>query len=48
MIVSPASACIVNFGPEPHELPAGAEIVLASADLTSRSVGTDEAVWLRF
>jgi hypothetical protein len=24
------------------------EIVLASADLTSRSVGTDEAVWLRF
>ena len=44
----PGFRCIVNFGPEPHELPAGVEIVLASADLTSRSVGTDEAVWLRF
>jgi alpha-glucosidase len=48
IVREPGFRCIVNFGPEPHELPAGVEIVLASADLTSRSVGTDEAVWLRF
>jgi alpha-glucosidase len=38
--------CIVNFGPEPVELPAGADILLGSAALVGNAVPQDTTVWL--
>ncbi len=43
----PSFRCVVNFGPDPYELPADAEILLASGDPSVRTLGVDEAVWLR-
>ena len=43
----PGFRCVVNFGPDPYELPAGAKTLLASADSTARTLGADEAVWLK-
>lgn len=39
-------ACIVNFGVEPIELPAGAEVLVASSALAGGSVPRDTTVWL--
>jgi alpha-glucosidase len=38
-------ACIVNFGSDPIELPAAAEVVVASTQLDSSSVPQDTTVW---
>ncbi len=38
--------CIVNFGPQPVELPAGADVLLASADLDGGALPQDTTVWL--
>ncbi|WP_114560545.1 glycoside hydrolase family 13 protein [Desertihabitans aurantiacus] len=38
--------CLVNFGPEPVELPAGAEVLVASGDVTGGVLTQDVAVWL--
>jgi len=38
--------CIVNFGPEPVQLPAGADVLLGSAALVSNALPQDTAVWL--
>jgi alpha-glucosidase len=38
--------CIVNFGPEPLELPAGADVLLESAALVGNALLQDAAVWL--
>jgi alpha-glucosidase len=43
----PGFRCVVNFGPEPYALPADAEILVASGDAASGTVGADEAVWLQ-
>ncbi|MET1006647.1 MAG: alpha-amylase family glycosyl hydrolase [Propionibacteriaceae bacterium] len=43
----PGFRCIVNLSDSPVEIPAGAEIILASAPVTEASVATDVAVWLR-
>lgn len=43
----PGFRCVVNFGPDAYQLPVGAEVLIASGDASSRSVGADEAVWLR-
>ncbi len=43
----PGFRCVVNFGPEPYALPDGAEVLVASGDPASRTLGTDEAAWLR-
>jgi alpha-glucosidase len=43
----PGFQCVVNFGPEAYEVPEGAEILLSSGLSGPRSVGMDEAVWLR-
>jgi alpha-glucosidase len=40
-------ACVVNFGPEPVELPAGAEILIASNELEGGALAQDTTVWLR-
>jgi alpha-glucosidase len=40
-------ACLVNFGPEPVELPVGAEILIASNELEGGAVPQDTTVWLR-
>ena len=42
----PGFACLVNLSAEPVELPAGAEVLLASTPLADRSVAPDTAVWL--
>jgi alpha-glucosidase len=39
-------ACYVNFG-SPIEIPQGAEILLASRDLSGNSIPTDTTVWMR-
>ncbi|MEV6967065.1 glycoside hydrolase family 13 protein [Hamadaea sp. NPDC051192] len=39
--------CVVNTGAEPAELPAYAEILLASGDLVAGKLPADTAVWLR-
>lgn len=39
-------ACIVNFGSEPVELPAGMEVLVGSAQLTGIAVPQDTTVWL--
>jgi alpha-glucosidase len=38
--------CIVNFGPELVELPAGASILLASSELEGGALPQDTTVWL--
>jgi alpha-glucosidase len=38
--------CIVNFGPEPVELPVGADVLLGSAALVGDALPQDTAVWL--
>jgi alpha-glucosidase len=38
--------CIVNFGPQPVELPAGAEVLVGSADLVGGALPQDTTVWL--
>jgi alpha-glucosidase len=38
--------CIVNFGPELVELPAGASVLLASRELEGGALEQDTAVWL--
>ncbi|HVK34556.1 MAG TPA: DUF3459 domain-containing protein, partial [Microlunatus sp.] len=43
----PGFRCVVNFGPEPHALPADAQILVASGDAASGTLGVDEAVWLQ-
>jgi alpha-glucosidase len=40
-------ACIVNFGPEPVALPAGADVLIASNVLEGGAVPQDTTVWLR-
>jgi alpha-glucosidase len=39
-------ACYVNFG-SPIELPQGAEVLLASQELTESTIPTDTTVWMR-
>jgi alpha-glucosidase len=39
-------ACYVNFG-SPIEIPQGAEILLASRDLSGNLIPTDTTVWMR-
>ncbi|SDE67817.1 glycoside hydrolase family 13 protein [Auraticoccus monumenti] len=39
--------CLVNFGEAPVELPAGAQVLVASGDVTSGVLDTDTAVWLQ-
>jgi alpha-glucosidase len=39
-------ACVVNFGPEPVPLPAGAGVLLASDDLEGGALPQDTTVWL--
>jgi alpha-glucosidase len=43
----PGFRCVVNFGPEPYALPADAQILVASGDAASGTVGADEAVWIQ-
>jgi alpha-glucosidase len=38
--------CIVNFGPEPVELPAGADILVGSAEFVGNALPQDTTVWL--
>ena len=38
--------CIVNFGPEPVELPAGADILVGSASPVGNALPQDTTVWL--
>jgi alpha-glucosidase len=38
--------CIVNFGPEPVELPNGADILVGSAELIDNALPQDTTVWL--
>ena len=40
-------ACIVNFGPDPVELPPGAEVLIASNELEGGALAQDTTVWLR-
>ena len=40
-------ACLVNFGPGPVELPAGADVLIASHELEGGAVPQDTTVWLR-
>ncbi len=39
--------CLVNFGPEPVELPAGAAVLIASNELEGGALPQDTTVWLR-
>jgi alpha-glucosidase len=39
--------CLVNFGPEPVELPDGAEVLIASNELEGGAAPQDTTVWLR-
>ena len=43
----PGFRCVVNFGPGRYEIPEGAEVLVSSGLSGPRSVGLDEAVWLR-
>lgn len=38
--------CIVNFGSQPLELPAGADVLMGSADLVGDRLSQDTTVWL--
>jgi alpha-glucosidase len=40
-------ACIVNFGPDPVELPVGADVLIASNELEGGELPRDTTVWLR-
>jgi alpha-glucosidase len=40
-------ACIVNFGPDPVALPAGADVLIASNELEGGELPQDTTVWLR-
>jgi alpha-glucosidase len=40
-------ACVVNFGPGPVQLPAGAAVLLTSDDLEGGALPQDTTVWLR-
>jgi alpha-glucosidase len=39
--------CFVNFGPEPLELPAGADLLICSNELEGGALPQDTTVWLR-
>jgi alpha-glucosidase len=39
--------CLVNFGPDPVDLPAGASVLLASSELAGGALPHDSTVWLR-
>ena len=39
--------CLVNFGPDPVDLPAGARVLLASSELEGGALQHDGTVWLR-
>ena len=39
--------CVVNFGPDPVELPAGASVLIASDELEGGALPQDTTVWLR-
>jgi alpha-glucosidase len=39
--------CVVNFGPEPVELPPGSEVLIASNELQGGALPQDTSVWLR-
>ena len=39
-------SCIVNFGPQPVELPHGAEVLIASEELEGGALPQDSSVWL--
>jgi alpha-glucosidase len=39
-------ACIVNFGPQPVELPAGADVLVASDELHEGALPQDTSVWV--
>ena len=39
--------CIVNFGADPVDLPAGASILIASSELEGGALPQDTTVWLR-
>jgi alpha-glucosidase len=41
-----AFACVVNFGPEPVALPAGAVVLIASNELEGGALPQDTTVWL--
>jgi alpha-glucosidase len=38
--------CLVNFGPDPVDLPAGATVLLASSELAGGALPHDSTVWL--
>ena len=40
-------ACLVNFGPDPVELPSGADVLIASNELQGGALPQDTTVWLR-
>ena len=40
-------ACIVNFGPDPVELPVGADVLITSNELEGGELPQDTTVWLR-
>jgi alpha-glucosidase len=40
-------ACLVNFGPEPYQLPVDMDVLLASAELEGGALPQDTTVWLR-
>jgi alpha-glucosidase len=39
--------CLVNFGPDPVDLPAGASVLIASSELEGGALPYDSTVWLR-
>jgi alpha-glucosidase len=39
--------CLVNFGPDPIDLPAGASVLIASSELEGGALPQDSTVWLR-
>ena len=43
----PGFRCVINFGPGSYEIPEGTEVLVSSGLSSTRSVGIDEAVWLR-
>jgi alpha-glucosidase len=40
-------ACLVNFGPEPFDLPADSTVLIASGELEGGALPQDTTVWLR-
>ncbi len=43
----PDFTCLVNYGPEPVELPPGARVLIASDELEGGALPQDTTVWLR-